>query len=94
MFDAGGEEPSSISIGDVDADGDLDVAVATRRQIHVSVVRNNGGNILPPLRVASSGDPFAAEFPSAPTLADLDGDGAADLVWASGTKLHVLRARP
>ena len=40
-YDAG-EEPSSVAIGDLNGDGDLDLAVANRRSDNVSVLLGNG----------------------------------------------------
>ena len=37
-----GSEPNDISLGDIDSDGDLDIAVTNYYSNTVSVLRNNG----------------------------------------------------
>ena len=65
---------SSIALSDIDADGDLDVVVASAGG--VSVRFNNGdGTLAPRIYVDSNGTNYVA-------VGDLDNDGSADLVVA------------
>ncbi len=64
----------SIALGDVDRDGDLDVAIANYGSQDVSYWRNHGnGTFDPQIRLGVSNKAWDVE------LADFDGDGALDL---------------
>ncbi|MFO0508167.1 MAG: FG-GAP-like repeat-containing protein, partial [bacterium] len=71
--------PQSISIGDLDGDGKLDLAVANHQFLNnsVSIFRNTStvGTISFAPRVTFQPD----EDPSSVSIGDLDGDGKADL---------------
>ncbi|MDO7876506.1 T9SS type A sorting domain-containing protein [Hymenobacter sp. ASUV-10] len=74
-----GNQPTGIEVGDIDADGDLDILTANYAANSVSVCRNNG----------SAGFTLAATVavgisPRDLALGDLDGDGDLDLVTANG----------
>lgn len=79
-FPVGGKgfsSPSSIVLGDVDGDGDLDFATANLEPFNVSVLLNNGDGafgdeVLYPLFV-----------PGSVAFGDLDGDGDLDLIIAN-----------
>ncbi|MCF8428811.1 MAG: FG-GAP-like repeat-containing protein [Bacteroidia bacterium] len=71
----------SISIGDIDGDGKLDLAIPNNLQFKVSVLKNTStiGNISFATRVD-----FVAEYgPIAASLGDIDGDGKLDLALAN-----------
>ena len=72
---------SGIAVGDVDGDGLADVAIGGSGSGPLQVLLNNGNRTF---RDASAGFPTSAAGGSAGNLilADLDGDGDRDLVWA------------
>ncbi len=81
-----GTSPSSVAIGDLNADGKPDLAVANKGSNSVSVFRNNNTTAL-----ITSGS-FAAKVdlatgtgtsPSSITIGDMNGDGKPDLAVAN-----------
>ncbi len=71
---AGGEEPVSVGIGDLDNDMDLDIVVANGSSASLTPMLNEGpGGIsaLPPI-------PAGVDRPRTIVIADFDGDGRAD----------------
>jgi hypothetical protein len=69
-----GDAPRGIAIGDVDLDGDLDVAVANATSDDVSVLLNRGdATFAPEQRYPVGTDPFDI------ALGDLDGNGSLDI---------------
>ena len=73
-----GERPSSVAIGDLDGDGDLDLAVANWYSDNVSVLLGNGDGTF-----QSAVNYGAGEYPSSVAIGDLDGDGDLDLAVAN-----------
>jgi len=73
--------PHSVSIGDLDGDGKVDLAVANNSSNTVSVFRNTGsvGNI----SYAAKVDFTTGTQPYSVSIGDLDGDGKADLAVAN-----------
>jgi hypothetical protein len=89
---AAGVKPTSLAIADLDLDGSLDVAVVHGVSRFVSVLYGRG---------AAGGDQFESQLriglpkfvrPAAIAVADITGDGFADLVLASaaGDSVHAL----
>ena len=80
-FTTGGTLPRSISIGDLDGDGMLDLAIANGGYATVSVFRNTGrpGTI----SFASKVDFLSGETTYSISIVDLDGDGKLDLAVAN-----------
>ncbi|MBI4606314.1 MAG: VCBS repeat-containing protein [Planctomycetes bacterium] len=85
---AAGGLPHSMALGDLDGDGDRDLAVTNPRLDRLSVLRNGGsGSFGAPESHAAAGAPTDIE------AADLDGDGRLDLAvaLAIGEELAVFR---
>ncbi|MGI4871713.1 MAG: FG-GAP-like repeat-containing protein, partial [Janthinobacterium lividum] len=77
-----GSNPTSVAVGDVDGDGDLDMLTANASDNTVSVRLNDGtGNFTPP---ATNPNPAVGSSPNSVALADVDGDGDLDLLTANG----------
>ena len=81
-FDTG-DGPSSVATGDVDADGKPDLAIANSRANSVSVLLNTtaGGATAPSF--ADPTDFEAGNGANAVAIADINGDGKADLATAN-----------
>jgi hypothetical protein len=73
------------AIGDVNGDGKVEIAVAGMTKI---VVINSDGIVRwsQTMTDAASGNAFTGV-----TMADLDGDGAAEMIFADSNNLHILR---
>lgn len=83
-----GVDPRWVTAIDLDADGDLDVAVANGKSNSVSVLVNNGlGEFAPAVNYDT------LDYPASIAAADLDGDGTQDLavVNAASNMVRVLR---
>lgn len=63
--------------GDIDADGDPDIAVANSTSNRASILRNNAGVLAGPVNLST--DPFTLSV----DYADFDGDGDLDLITSS-----------
>jgi FG-GAP-like repeat/FG-GAP repeat len=73
-----GSNPSSVAVGDFNADGKLDLAVANSDSNNVSVLLGNGdGSFQPPVSYG------VGSSPSSVAVADFNGDGKPDLAVAS-----------
>ena len=73
-----GDWPSSVAIGDLDGDGDLDLAVANDDSDDVSVLLGNGDGTFQPAVNYGAGD-----SPHSVAIGDLNGDGDLDLAVAN-----------
>jgi hypothetical protein len=81
-----GDGPSSVALGDLDGDGDLDLAVANGYSNNVSVLLGRGDGSF-----QRQVNYDAGTGPSSVALGDLDGDGDLDLAVANeGGKVSVL----
>ncbi len=75
---AGGMQPSDFAIGDVNADGNLDIIIANHDTDYVTILVGDGAGAFQP----APNSPLhirVAPHPHAVRLADLDGDGRLDL---------------
>ncbi|MBC8123408.1 MAG: VCBS repeat-containing protein, partial [Gemmatimonadaceae bacterium] len=81
-----GDAPRSITVGDLDGDGALDLATANGNSDNVSVLKNNGNGTFAAAQNFAAGDE-----PQPITVGDLDGDGDLDLATANGSSLFVLK---
>jgi hypothetical protein len=73
-----GSSPTGISFGDIDGDGDLDIAVANLTSNNVSILANNGsGNF------TLKGNVNVGSFPLGISLGDIDRDGDIDIAVAN-----------
>ncbi len=75
-----------IAVGDVTGDGIADV-VAVDLSNGRLFVYDHQGQLLAPFPISTGGRSFL----SAPTLGDLDGDGAAEIVFRRGFRMNVIR---
>ncbi len=85
-----GLNPQYVSIGDIDGDGKLDLAIANEASNTVSVFRNtsSGGGI----SFAAKVDFETRRQPNSVSIGDIDGDGKPDLAVANGeTYITLLR---
>lgn len=85
FFDAG-SYPYHVATGDLDGDGDLDLAVANTQSNNFSVLLNNGnGTFAPAVNYAVSAACYALG------LADLDADGDLDVAVSSGSDIKIFK---
>jgi hypothetical protein len=78
--EAAGNSPTSVAVGDLDGDGDPDLAVANSSSDNVTILRNTGaGDFVQPASSPEAGD----DGPVSIVAADLDGDGDRDLAAAN-----------
>ncbi|MFY8000206.1 MAG: beta strand repeat-containing protein, partial [Candidatus Kapaibacteriota bacterium] len=81
-----GNGPSGIDFGDVDGDGDLDLATANNGSTNLTVLLNNGTGLYTPV----TGSPFAVgTSPRSVTFGDVDGDGDLDIATTNQTSNDV-----
>ncbi len=78
VFIEGGDHPWSIAVGDLDGDGDLDLAVANAVGDNISVLLNNGNATFADHVLYAAGD-----GPVSIVIGDVDGDGDFDLATAN-----------
>jgi hypothetical protein len=79
-----GNNPSSLAVGDVDGDGDLDLLTANNSSGTVSVRLNGGDSTGSNTGVFAGGsDPAVDAAPQSVVLGDVDGDGDLDLLTAN-----------
>ena len=74
-----GDGPSSVAIGDLNGDGNLDLAVANEGSANVSVLLGNGDGSF-----QSTVNYGAGDEPVSVAIGDLNGDGDLDLAVANG----------
>jgi hypothetical protein len=67
-----GEYPSSVAVGDFNADGKLDLVVANENSFNVSVLLGNGDGTF------QAGVNYLAEAPESVVVGDFNGDGKLD----------------
>jgi FG-GAP-like repeat len=77
-----GAFPFSLALAKLDADGDLDLAVANEFDDNVTVLKNKGTG---DFTIPASSPEATGGFPVAIAAADLDGDGDNDLATANSS---------
>ncbi len=82
-----GATPRAIAIGDVDGDGDLDIATGNSTSNDVAVLINNGAASFTP----ATGSPFpvSGNTPWGITMADFDNDGDIDIATPNNVTNNV-----
>ncbi len=92
---ASGYKPYVLLSGDLDADGDIDLAVANEAESTIGVFRNRGNSSGVFERLVSpTGVGFpTGEYPTGGAIADFDRDGIADVITADyhGDSVSILR---
>lgn len=78
-----GARPESVVLGDLDGNGDLDMAVASVLSANVSVFSNDGGNF------SLAATYPVGDGPESIALGDVDGDGDLDVVAANFTTSRI-----
>jgi photosystem II stability/assembly factor-like uncharacterized protein len=78
-----GTYPCSVSIGDIDGDGKVDLATANYAGYSVSVLRNTSSS--GSVSFATNVDFTTGSTPQSVSIGDIDGDGKADLAVANMT---------
>ena len=82
-----GDGPNSVAIGDLNGDGDPDLAVANMDSNNVSVLLGNGdGSFLSAVNYG------AGDGPSSVAIGDLNGDANPDLAVANWSERQCLGA--
>jgi len=76
-----GSEPYSVTLGDVNGDGKLDIITANKDDDTASVLLGNGNGTF----IASLPAPSTGDSPRSVTLGDVNGDGKLDIITANGT---------
>jgi hypothetical protein len=86
---ASGADPHDVALGDVDADGDLDLVTALHTPPRVSILRNDGNGVFGAFQLTALPPSVVPQGILAP---DFDGDGLADLAVVSSAtnELYVL----
>jgi hypothetical protein len=79
-----GTNPNSVTLGDVDGDGDLDLLTANSGGATASVLLNDGAGSF-----AAAAGWSVGTNPNSVTLGDVDGDGDLDLLTASNSTSSV-----
>ena len=72
--------PSSVTLGDVNGDGRLDIVTANGNSSTVGVLLGQAGGGFAPVTIYSTG---ASSNPNSVTLGDVNGDGQLDIVTAN-----------
>jgi hypothetical protein len=75
-----GDGPEAVAAGDLDGDGDQDLAIMNANADDVTILKNGGSGFF--TEPASSPEPVG-DFPFGLALADVDGDGDLDLAVAN-----------
>jgi hypothetical protein len=86
----GGATITSVNVADINGDGKLDLIVAGSKNSTTSFVATMIGNGDGTFTMQGSTDFSGAHFPSRPIIADVDGDGILDFVYAMATGIQTL----
>jgi hypothetical protein len=75
--------PASVTAGDFNGDGILDLAIADAGSTALTILKGNGDGTFTQV----SGEPTLPQFSNFVTTADLNGDGKLDLVFSSAANI-------
>jgi hypothetical protein len=76
-----GLDPVSVALGDITADGKLDVIVSNYSATNISTLRNN--SVSGTITLIAAVNKSAIPFPETVAITDIDADGKADVMFAS-----------